>query len=72
MRFIARIGVEPARNNFKAKNTLEEVITPDRTDWHHVEQAAAHQAAKDSVAPATEAAKPSLAPAKIERPRWAS
>jgi len=72
LRFIARIGVEPARSGFKAKNTLEEVITPDRTDWHHVEQVAAHQPAKDSVAPASEAAKPASMPAKIERPRWAS
>ena len=68
MRFIARIGVEPARNGFKAKNTLEEVITPDRTDWHHVEQVVVHQAAKESAARSGEAAKPALAPAKIERP----
>ena len=72
LRFIARIGVEPATSRFKAKNTLEEVITPDRTDWHYVEQVAAHQAAKDSVAPLSEAAKPASTPAKIERPRWAS
>jgi hypothetical protein len=72
LRFIARIGVEPARSGFKAKNTVEEVITPDRTDWHHVEQVVAHQAAKDSDTPASEAAKPASTPAKIGRPRWAS
>jgi hypothetical protein len=72
LRFIARIGVESATSGFKAKNTLEEVITPDRTDWHYVKQVAAHQAAKDSVAPSSEAAKLASTPAKIERPRWAS
>jgi hypothetical protein len=72
MRFIGRIGVEPARNSFKAKNTLDEVITPDRTDWHHVEQVAVEQAVKESTAPSTAAAKPASTPAKIERPRWAS
>jgi len=70
LRFIARIGVEPAKSGFKAKNTLEEVITPDRMDWYHVEQVVAHQATKESAARSSEAAKP--APAMIERPRWAS
>jgi hypothetical protein len=72
MRFIARIGVDPPRHGFKAKNTIEEVITPDRTDWHHVEQVAVEQAVKESTAPSTAAAKPASTPAKIERPRWAS
>ena len=31
LRFIGRIGVQPAQNGFKAKNTLDLVITPDRT-----------------------------------------
>jgi hypothetical protein len=41
LRFVARIGVEPAQANYKAKNTLDEVITPERKDWHAVEQVAA-------------------------------
>jgi hypothetical protein len=72
LRFIARIGVEPARSGFKAKNTLEEIITPDRADWHHVEQIAVEQAARESTALSNAAAKPANSPAKIERPRWAS
>jgi hypothetical protein len=72
LRFIARIGLQPPQNGFKAKNTLDEVITPDRTEWTAVEQV---QAAKES---ASTAAKPSVpapasAPAtKIERPSWAT
>jgi hypothetical protein len=38
IRFIGRIGVEPAKNGYAAKNALLEVITPDRKDWHPIEQ----------------------------------
>ena len=31
-------GVDPAKNNYPAKNTLLEAVTPDRPDWHPVEQ----------------------------------
>jgi hypothetical protein len=61
--FIARIGVEPARNGFKAKNRLDHVITPDETAWHPVQQEAKPAAAAPS-------AKPASAPAKIARPSW--
>jgi hypothetical protein len=60
--FIARIGVEPARNGYKAKNKLDRVITPDETGWHSVQQEEK----------AASSAKPASAPAKIERPQWAS
>jgi len=70
LRFIGRIGVQPPQNGYKAKNVLDEVITPDRTDWQAIEQVAFEQAAEESAATA---AKPSAsAPAKIERPAWAS
>jgi hypothetical protein len=38
IRFIGRIGVEAAKNGYAAKNTLLEVITPERKNWHPVEQ----------------------------------
>ena len=38
IRFIAKIAVEPARGDYKAKNILGDVITPDRKEWHPVEQ----------------------------------
>jgi hypothetical protein len=63
--FIARIGVEPARKEYKAKNTLDFVITPDLTQWHAVAQAP-----KPAASPT--AAPPANGPAKIERPKWAS
>jgi hypothetical protein len=65
LKFIARIGVEPARNGYKAKNTLDFVITPDLTQWHAVAQDP-----KPAASPT--AAPPANGPAKIERPKWAS
>jgi hypothetical protein len=68
LRFIGRIGVEPPQNGYKAKNTLDEVITPDRRDWHHVEQVPNQpDTASTTTAPAATAS----APVKIERPEWA-
>jgi hypothetical protein len=64
MRFIARLGIEPAKGTFKAKNTIEEVITPDRRDWQRIEQPA-KQAASASIV-----AKPASTPAPIARPQW--
>jgi hypothetical protein len=34
LRFIVKVGVEPARDGYKAKSTLAEVITPDKSSWH--------------------------------------
>jgi hypothetical protein len=61
MRFMCRIGVEPEKDGYKAKNILGEVITPDKKEWHQVEQ--------------IEVPAPSSAPAEsanaIARPAWA-
>jgi hypothetical protein len=61
--FMARIGVEPPQDGYKAKNRLDRVITPDETAWHAVTQVPA------AAAPTTPA-KPASTPAKIERPKW--
>jgi hypothetical protein len=63
--FVARIGVEPPQNGYKAKNRLDHIVTPDAKAWHPV--------AQDPVAaqPA-EPAKHASTPAKINRPDWAS
>ena len=61
--FIGKLGVEPAKNGYPAKNTLLEAITPDRPDWHSVEQA-------PKAATGATATKPVSAPA-IKRPQWA-
>jgi hypothetical protein len=61
--FIAKIGVEPARDGYKAKNILGEVVTSDRKEWHAVEQTA-KPAAKAATAPAS-----NVTP--IAKPVWA-
>ena len=35
---MAKLGVEPAKGDYKAKNILGEVITPDRKEWHPIKQ----------------------------------
>jgi hypothetical protein len=62
VRFMAKIGVEPARGDYKAKNILAEVITPDRKEWHPIEQDPA--AAKSAASSATPTA-------PIKKPDWA-
>jgi hypothetical protein len=64
--FIARIGVEPPQNGFKAKNTLDRVITPDEKAWHAVTQQP-----KPTAAAMPAPAQPTSAPARLERPTWA-
>ena len=71
LRFIARIGIEPAKGEYKSKNVLLEVITPDRKEWHPVDQvpkpAGGTAAPQQASAPAVPAA---TTPA-IVRPAWA-
>src|SRR6516225_9466311 len=38
LRFVVKIGVEAASGEYKAKNILAEAVTPDRKEWHAVEQ----------------------------------
>jgi hypothetical protein len=59
IRFMAQIGVEPAKGDYRAKNFLAQVITPDRKEWAPIEQ----------VAKTAAAAAPS---AVIVKPAWAS
>jgi hypothetical protein len=66
LRFIVRVGVEPARDGYKAKNTLAEVITPDRMGWHAIEQVLKAPADK---APSPGSGEPT--PAVINKPAWA-
>ena len=57
LRFLVRVGVEPASNGYKAKNTLDKVITPDEVAWRKLEQ------------PPRTAASP--AAVAISKPKWA-
>jgi hypothetical protein len=65
LRFVARIGIEPPQNGYRAKNTLDQIITPDRTDWHPVQQVA--KAGSTSTGPTAGKAEP----AKVAKPSWA-
>jgi len=40
MRFRAQIGIEPAKGNYRAKNVLGQIVTPDRNGYQPVEQVA--------------------------------
>jgi hypothetical protein len=75
LRFMARIGVQPAKDGYKAKNRLDEVITPERKDWRKVEQLPPEQRAATTAAPAattTGSATAEPAPANaVDRPKWA-
>jgi hypothetical protein len=71
LRFIARVGVEPASNGYRAKNNLIEVITPDRVGWHQVEQVPPSPKPAPT-SPSTAAAAPANSnPPVIARPKWA-
>jgi hypothetical protein len=72
VRFVGKIGIEPAKGNFKAKNTLLEVVVPGRQEWRQVEQVSkeANAAASPQQAAPVTAAAAAAAPA-IARPQWA-
>jgi hypothetical protein len=72
MRFIAKIGIEKGKpranggGEYRDRNVLLTVVTPDRKDWHAIEQV---------VQPERSLADASAAPmvrAEIAKPAWAS
>jgi hypothetical protein len=66
LRFVARLGVRPPKDGYAAKNTILEVITPERQTWKKPEQISAKPANSGTApsAPATPAAN------TITRPQW--
>jgi hypothetical protein len=64
--FIARIGVDPPRNGYNAKNKLDRVITPNETGWHPATQKTG------PVTPPSTPAKSASDPARIAKPSWAT
>jgi hypothetical protein len=67
LRFVVRLGVRPPKDNYPAKNFLQEVITPERQGWKQPAQL--DVAAKtNGLAPAASATPPANA---IARPNWA-
>ncbi len=70
IRFIAKIGIEKggARGdgtNYPDRNTLLQIITPDRKDWRQIDQVAVQP-------PQPPSAPVASAPAAIAKPAWAS
>src|SRR5262249_11468725 len=37
LRFVAKIGIDPARDGYPARNTILDVVTPDRPQWKKLE-----------------------------------
>jgi hypothetical protein len=68
IRFMARVGIEPARGQYRAKNVLLEIITPDRQEWRRIEQVP--QAPKPAAQAAGSAVAPLAAP-PTSKPAWA-
>jgi hypothetical protein len=68
LRFVVRLGVEPPKGSYAAKNVVKEIITPERQDWHKVEQVAA------TAKPASSAPSAAVTPPAnvIARPQWAA
>jgi hypothetical protein len=70
LRFVARLGTEPPKDGYAAKNTIKEVITPEKADWKKPEQID-----RDLLGKATNTATPAQASAPpanaIARPQWA-
>jgi hypothetical protein len=70
LRFVCKLGVRPAQGDFPAKNTILEVITPDRTAYGRAPEQVGGSAPASS-APASSA--PTSPPANtVARPQWAS
>jgi hypothetical protein len=73
MTFIGKVGVEKGKpkndgsgENWPDKNILAGVITPDRKEWHPIEQPPPFD---DGGVPSATAAKPTT---PVERPSWAT
>jgi hypothetical protein len=78
LRFVARIGVRPPEGAYPAKNTILDVITPNRLTWKQVEQTTADpgkpRASGASGVSATTIPAPATAPpakGAVTRPQWA-
>jgi len=65
LRFQCKLGVEPAKGDYPAKNILKEVITPDKKEWRLVEQ-------QPKSAEAKKKGGTDNTPTPITKPAWVS
>jgi hypothetical protein len=83
--FIAKIGIEkgglkdkndPAGERWPDKNNIAAIVTPDRREWHPVEQpppfnGGPNGSAASSAAASSTPATPSVPAAPVQKPKWA-
>jgi hypothetical protein len=65
LRFVAKIGVRPPKDGYAAKNTILEVVTPERQVWKKPEQIV--EPANSATPPQAPTTPPANA---IARPQW--
>jgi hypothetical protein len=63
VQFVARLGMEPPKNGYKAKNTIDEVLTPDRQGWR--------KPGPPAPASTTTSPQPAGSGGALRRPDWA-
>lgn len=68
IQFVAVVGLEPGKGEYKDKNILKAAVTPDRNNWWQVSQPAKTRTAQTPSGPAMAA----KAPASTGKPSWAS
>jgi hypothetical protein len=74
LRFVVRIGVELPKDGYAAKNTIKEIITPERQDWKKPEQIDRSSLSGKPATQSSTTAQPATQPAPanaIARPKWA-
>jgi|SRR5262245_24984966 len=72
MNFIGKLGVEAGDGNYVDKNFIASVITPDKKDWHPVEQLPPFNGGGDSSSSAAPPSGSTPPAAPVQRPSWAS
>jgi hypothetical protein len=68
MRFLVKIGIEKGKDGYKDKNSLAEVITPDKKAWVKLDQVQKPAAAAPMAAPIAAA---SISAGQAQKPAWA-
>ena len=75
LRFVVRVGIEPPKDGYGAKNMIREIVTPERKEWTKPEQIDRSQLAKSgngaAAAPASAATAQPAPENAIARPQWA-
>jgi hypothetical protein len=75
LRFLGKVGIQPAKDGYEAKNNLRYVVIPGMKDWHPVEQVKATAAASSPTYAQASAARTheplNATAASLAKPGWA-